>query len=190
MDGQFTVYMERSAAVRILGELLTFRIPAVIINMILIVISISLLVETGLSLISILAVLLVFAPMFFMFQFRYIARGGRALKRQNTITLNGKDIILSAGFPHFTTYETRKIPVNQLLSIQIKGDEVLGYYVQLNDKETREKYQEVEELPAGRRAREKHKIRPLRFGLWQDLNEAREMAATLSEALNIPLVKD
>ena len=183
----FEVYLERSPAMRILGEMVTFRFPAFIINAVILAATVTLLFESGFSLLSIMVSVLIFIPMFLFIQLRFINRGSYLLKRQAILTLDTDEIRLLVGYPLSLEFKEKRVDRSDIDAIVLRGDPTFGFYIEFDQPSIREENEKLEDLPTNERLRKKAlKPFPARFGLWKDVESAREYGEEIAGLLKLP----
>lgn len=185
----FDVYLQRTPAMRILGEMVTFRFPAFLINAVLIASIISLLFESRFSLFSILVSALIFFPLFLFIQLRFINRGSYLMKKHAVLTIDEEEIGVLIGYPFSFKYKTETIERSDIKGLLLKGDPTFGFFLEFQQDSTKKESKKAEKKKkTGKRSRHV-KSQPTRFGLWTSDQEALEFGEEIASYLNLELKK-
>ena len=182
-------YLERTLPLMLLGECVTFRIPAILANIILFSVSVYLLF-LPFYLESSLLILFVFIPIFFYLLFKFIVPSTSTLKSYSKLIFFDKKITIISGFPHSMQYDTKSVDNEDIKNILIKGDTLLGYFVEFSQFSVEAKEKEIGKITVApvRYKKQAKAVKNIRFGLWQDAQEAENCGKIISNNLNKELI--
>ena len=180
--------IELSPSLRLYGELFaTFRVPGLVVNCVLVVISVSLFFS--LTLITLMAIGIFFL-IFLYIQLKIINKATRAMKKSCTLVVTDEQIEITTGFPHNFDYKLNAVSRSDITQLLIKGNTLFGYYVEFLQPSIEKEFERIAKIPISQRIRRGIK-KPFhaRFGLWRDPQDAVEYTKKISTALNLPVIE-
>ena len=185
-----TTTIELARSLRLYGELTTFRVPGLIVNGALIIISLTLLINFSITLIILIAQG-IFVLIFLYIQFGLINKATRAMRKSCKFVLKDDQIKITVGFPHNFDHTTTIVKKEDITQLQVKGNSLFGYYVEFFQVSVEKELERISKISVKQRIRRGiKKPYSARFGLWRSPEDAIEHATKLSKLMNLQVVED
>ncbi len=152
--------IERTPAMRLMGHIWTGYISGEILVGILIATSLLAMGKSNFSIISIIYTIVFIIPLILFIHFRMVRKGKKLMRDYTLIQFDGEILSYITGFPNTTDPNWQNMVVDDKhRDIEIRGADGIGFHLRIGvDK-------------------------PVRLGLWIDINDARKGAEKLNKWL-------
>ncbi|MCH8906469.1 MAG: hypothetical protein IH840_05200 [Candidatus Heimdallarchaeota archaeon] len=159
---ELTFPLERSPAMKILGNLWTGKISGQILVLVLLAIGVAFLGNQGFNFLSIFFVLGFILPTAYWIHKRVVTKGKRLMGGWCDVKVQKNTLSYKTGFPNTMNPEWQELTLTKKnRNIIIRGGEVGGYHLRIGGTDKN----------------------PLRLGLWVNLENAREGGQQLADLL-------
>ncbi|RMG26949.1 MAG: hypothetical protein D6732_20730 [Methanobacteriota archaeon] len=183
MPEKFSGYIERTPALTILGGFLSNYYNGLILILFVTFLTFSLLINSGLNLVTGVFTVFFSIPVFLFAHFRLVMRGRKVMKKTWQLQVDMDEHILKyeTGYPNIMKPKHVELELDDITQLEVRGNETFGYFLEFQTKENQEKMKKAQSL------KEKMAIERYQLGLWRDVEDAKEFGNRLSTLISKPI---